>query len=97
MLYGTVLPGFSLLLFFREVLHGVGVKFPIFAVNVGEAEKSEEKGEKCEKKKGENHSDPIYTNPTKNLPLFFLVFPPAHPGPSGHELFPFFMSRNKIL
>ena len=26
-----------------------------------------EKGEKCVKK-GENHSDPIYTNPIKNLP-----------------------------
>ena len=84
----------------REVLHGVGadgvgVKFPIVAVNccclplsLGEAEKSEEKGEKCAEKgekcvekgekcvkkgekcaeKGENHSDPIYTNPIKNLP-----------------------------
>ena len=70
-----------------EVLHGVGadgvgVKFPIFAVNLllfalvplGEAEKSEEKGEKCVEKgekcvkNGGNHSDPIYTNPIKNLP-----------------------------
>ena len=71
---------------YREVLHGVGadgvgVKFPIFAVNCclllsfrRSREKSEEKGEKCVKKgekcikKGENHSDPIYTNPIKNLP-----------------------------
>ena len=66
---------------------GVGVKFPLLAVNFavcpcpfGEEEKSEEKrrkakkAEKCaknrkmRKKKGENHSDPIYTNPIKNLP-----------------------------
>ena len=67
---------------------GVGVKFRIFAVNfavvcpcpLGEAEKSEEKGERCVKKgekcakKGENHSDPIYTNPIKNLPT-------SHPQP----------------
>ena len=71
----------------QGVLHGVGadgvgVKFPIFAViavvcpcPLGEAEKSEEKGEKCIKKgksaqqKKGNHSDPIYTNPIKNLPI----------------------------
>ena len=68
---------------------GVGVKLPIFAVNVAvvcpcplrEEEKSEEKRRKAKKKakkcvkkekcvkKGENHSDPIYTNPIKNLPI----------------------------
>ena len=34
-------------------------------------EKSEKKAKKNEKcaKKGENHSDPIYTNPIKNLPM----------------------------
>ena len=71
----------------REVLHGVGadgvgVKFPIFAVNCcknalfcKKGESCVKKGEKCVKKgencvkKGENHSNPIYTNPIKNLPI----------------------------
>ena len=68
---------------------GVGVKFPIFAVNCccsplsfrrrGEKRRKTKKSEKkttkkCVKiakkcvKKGENHSDPIHTNPIKNLP-----------------------------
>ena len=70
----------------REVLHGVGadgvgVKFPIFAVNCcclplsfrrsremrKKGGKMRKKGEKCVKK-GENQFDPIYTNPVKNLP-----------------------------
>ena len=70
---------------------GVGVKFPIFAVNFAvvcpwalsfrrrrekrrKTKKSEKKAKKCVekrkmRKKGENHSDPIYTNPIKNLPI----------------------------
>ena len=51
------------------------MKFPHFwSKLLREAEKSEERGEKCVEKgekcveKGENHSDPIYTNPMKNLP-----------------------------
>ena len=74
--------------FYREVLHGVGadgvgVKFPIFAVNCcclplsfrrsrekrRKREKRVKKAEKCVKK-GENHSEPICTNPVKNLPKF---------------------------
>ena len=80
---------------FQEVLHGVGadgvgVKFPIFAVNCcclslsfirrrrekrRKTKKSENKKKKTKKKvkmhkKGESHSDPIYTNPIKNLPEF---------------------------
>ena len=72
----------------EEVLHGVGadgvgVKFPIFAVNCGclplsfrrkrgkrvriTGEKCVEKGKKHAQKKEENHSDPIHTNPIKNL------------------------------
>ena len=71
----------------REVLHGVGadgvgVKFPIFAVNCcclplsfrRSREKRRKRGKmrrkrgKMRREKGENHSDPIYTNPMKNLP-----------------------------
>ena len=58
-------------------------KLLLFAlVHLGEEEKSEENEEKRKKKnekmrkknkkcvkKGENHSDPIYTNPIKNLPI----------------------------
>ena len=71
----------------REVSHGVGadgvgVKFPIFAVNCcclplsfrRSREKRRKRG-KMRKKRGnmrrqkrENRSDPIYTNPMKNLP-----------------------------
>ena len=63
---------------------GVGMKLPIFAVNCcclpfyfrtrrekrRKTKKDEEKRKKSEKcvKKGENHSDPIDTNPIKNLP-----------------------------
>ena len=58
---------------------------------LGEAEKSEEKGEKSVEKgknrkkgekcvkKGESHSDPIYTNPIKNLPT---------PTPKNGQFFP---------
>ena len=72
----------------REVLHGVGadgvgVKFPIFAVNCcclplsfrRSREKRRKRGKMRRKrgkcvKKGENHSDPIYINPIKNLPKY---------------------------
>ena len=60
---------------------GVGVKFPTSAVNccclpLSFRRKNEEKQKKTKKcvkkrkmhKKGENHADPIYTNPIKNLP-----------------------------
>ena len=65
-----------------EIPHFCSKLLLVALVLLGEAEKSEEKGGKCVKKGekceekggkcvkiGENHSDPIYTNPIKNLPV----------------------------
>ena len=62
--------------FFREVLNGIGahaaVKLQLFALALGEQKKNEEKKGETTKKSKEmgNPSDPIYTNPIKNLPTF---------------------------